>query len=167
MHQHSIQFPRRRGLFWTCNTSEVGRAYPFHVHEQLLTFLVLRTCEEGTDKRFDRVNSIPLTVRAPLQPPRATSALPRLLRVRIRCQKTEVISIPVVARLCLPFYSHRHMDGRCCAVSRQAASLTHLVARPLCVARPRHSRADGLAEGAGDAPQHVGQGPRGRPSLIP
>src|SRR5215831_19177813 len=63
MHQHSIQFPRRRGLFWTCNTSEVGRAYPFHVHEQLLTFLVLRTCEEGTDKRFDRVTCVGIAQR--------------------------------------------------------------------------------------------------------
>src|SRR6266568_1705966 len=63
MQQHTVQFTRSRGLFWTRNTSEVGRAYPFNVHEQLLTFLVLRTCEEGTDKRFDRVTCVGILKR--------------------------------------------------------------------------------------------------------
>src|SRR5712691_1879531 len=64
MQQQRGQFPRGRCLFWTLCTSEVGLAYPCNVHEQLLTFLVLRTREEGTDKRFDRVTRVGILQRS-------------------------------------------------------------------------------------------------------
>ena len=64
MQQHSVQFPRGRCLFWTLSTGEEGLAYPCNVHEQLLTFLVLRTREECTDKRFDRVTRVGILQRS-------------------------------------------------------------------------------------------------------
>jgi len=64
MQQHSVQFPRGRCLFWTRSTGEEGLAYLCNVHEQLVTFLVLRTREEGTDKRFDRVTRVGILQRS-------------------------------------------------------------------------------------------------------
>ena len=64
MQQQRGQFPRGRCLFWTLRTSEVGRAYTFNVHEKLLTFLVLCTREEGTDKSFDRVTRVGILKRS-------------------------------------------------------------------------------------------------------
>jgi hypothetical protein len=55
MQQQSVQFPRCSCLFWTLSNGEEGLAYTFNIHEQLLTFLVLSTREEGTDNSFDRV----------------------------------------------------------------------------------------------------------------
>jgi len=63
MQHHSIELPRRRYLFWSRSTREVGLAYPCNVHEQLLTFFVLRTREECPDKRFDRVTRVGILQR--------------------------------------------------------------------------------------------------------
>ena len=64
MQHHSIELPRRRYLFWSRSTREVGGlAYPCNVHEQLLTFFVLRTREECPDKRFDRVTRVGILQR--------------------------------------------------------------------------------------------------------
>src|SRR5262249_14680069 len=63
MQHHSVELPRRRYLFWSRSTREVGLAYPCNVHEQLLTFFVLHTREECPDKRFDRVTRVGILQR--------------------------------------------------------------------------------------------------------
>src|SRR5215467_4511518 len=63
MQHHSVELPRRRYLFWSRSTREVGLTYPCNVHEQFLTFFVLRTPEECPDKRFDRVTRVGILQR--------------------------------------------------------------------------------------------------------
>ena len=64
MQEHRVQFHRCRGLFWVRGNGNAGLAETFNVPEKLLTFLVLRTRKEGTNKRFDRVTRVAILQRS-------------------------------------------------------------------------------------------------------
>ena len=56
--QGGVQFYRCRLLFWTLTHGDAGLSETFNFHDKFLTFLLLGTCEECTDKRFDRVTLV-------------------------------------------------------------------------------------------------------------
>jgi hypothetical protein len=64
MQEHRVQFHRCRGLFWTRGNDNAGLTETFNVPEKLLTFFVLRTRKEGTNKRFDRVTRVTILQRS-------------------------------------------------------------------------------------------------------
>jgi len=55
IQKKSVQFHRCSLLFWTLTHGDAGIFETFNFHEKFLPFLVLSTCQEDTDKRFDRI----------------------------------------------------------------------------------------------------------------